>query len=114
MELTMKTARTLFCTTLLFVLAGCPGMKDLLLQYGFAEAQPASTLFAPGTIVSVRSANPFIADIVCTQEQALGPGLRTIGSPAPDGLLTHVGKGDIPLDANYMQEIHAHVEFQII
>jgi hypothetical protein len=106
--------RILACSGLLFTLSACPGMGDLLKQYGFAEAQPASTLFSPGTIVWVHGTNPFVAGVVCSQREAFQAGLETIETPAPTGFLGHTTQADIPLDVNYQDQIKADARFQVI
>jgi len=99
---------------LLLTLTACPGIGQLLRMYGYTELRPPSTFFAPGTMVWVKSSNPFTAGIICTQGTSLGPNFVPMQSPTADAQLTKMSSGSFELDAQYMDIVKGDVAFAAI
>lgn len=76
----MSTARSLAPKFALFALlsAGCgpAPLAGVIHKMQYSELVPASTLTPPGTIVLMRPNG--VLEIVCTQEQSLGPNAATL------------------------------------
>lgn len=110
----MKALRSVVSLAFCLTLTACPGMADLLAQYGFAEALPPSTIFAPGAIVAVRSTRPFTATVVCSQTESLGNAFVPMETAAPDGLLQYTNGAEIPLSVKLQDQIRTDVRFKAI
>ena len=72
--------RTLTATFAMGFCGTCDQLSRFIQSFGYTEMRPPSTLLAPGTMVRVKSAYPFEADIICTAEESLGPDLQLIRS----------------------------------
>jgi hypothetical protein len=95
-------------------MTACPGIGDMLRLYGYTEIKPPSTLFAPGTMVWVKKANPFEAGIVCTVSKSLGADFVPLQSPTQDGRLTKATDTAVDLEAKYMDIVKGDVRFEAI
>ena len=95
-------------------LSACPGLGDMLRQYGYTELRPPSRLLAPGTMVWVKNTKPFAAGIICTQRSSLGADFKPIESTTADEQLVKEVNAQFQLGAEYMDIIRADGKFQDI
>lgn len=95
-------------------LTACPGIGALLRGYGYTEVRPPSTLLAPGTMVWVRSSDPFTAGIICTQKASLGPNFVPMASATATSDLSKSSTKEFNVDAAYMEILKADAQFSDI
>lgn len=86
-------------------------MGQMLRLYGYTEVRPPSRLFAPGTMVWVKSSQPFSAGVICTQQMSLGQRFRPITSPTASGEMSRATDKDFSLDADYLNVLRADLRF---
>ena len=109
----MKGAR-LFLLGLAASCISCPGMGQVLRLYGYHELKTPSTLFAPGTMVWVKSTQPFSAGVICTQDMSLGDTFKPMSSPTASSEMSQAIDKDFSFDADYMKTLKADARFHDI
>jgi hypothetical protein len=99
---------------LLALLVGTPGcrtMGEVMRLYGYTEIRPPSKFFAPGTMVWVRSQQPFSAGIICTDSASLGRRFRPVVSNTAAMELKRATDRSFSLDADYLEMLRADARF---
>ena len=95
-------------------MSACPGQSVLVSTYGYIEIRPPSTLFAPGATIIVLHRKPLEAAFVCGPKGSLGAGLVVQKSRTMGQALSKLKGTSIELEANYMEAIRGHGQFEHI
>ena len=92
----------------------CRSVGEMLRKYGYTEVRPASLLFAPGTLLYVRTAKPFEAGQVCAAEQALGRGFKPRESKTMNIEISKVSKKSLTLQVAVANVVDANSDLHDI
>jgi hypothetical protein len=99
----------------MILLASCTTDKKvnpLLEDYGYTEVRPPSTLWPPGTIVTIARHAPLVLHPVCAPEDFLGSQLPVKVSISTDNELARKATGTFSLDANYLNRLKASGKYE--
>lgn len=110
----LKRARRLALVAVASLQLSCPGMGQMLRLYGYTEVRPPSKLFAPGTMVWIKSNRPFSAGVICTQEMSMGRKFRPLTSPTASADLSQATQKEFALDGDYLDVLRADARFNDI
>ncbi|MBL8666793.1 MAG: hypothetical protein JNM48_04960 [Rhodospirillales bacterium] len=80
-------------------------MADL----GYTEVRPPSKLVAPGTILAIKSENPLLVEIVCTQTDAIGGAITVLESDTQNSTDAKALTGEFAINAKYLDKVNANV-----
>ena len=104
----------LFCV-LAFLSSGCnETIGKVISKHGFTELRPPSDLLPPGTIITVREADPLTAEIVCVQEASLGPDLPLRASERVEREVASHTTTNFKITAEWLTRIQANAKYSSI
>src|SRR5262249_50784443 len=91
-----------------------PPLRKVLWDYGrFYEIRPASTLLAPGSVMSASSYAPLTADLICDHTLSLGP-VVPLQSATPTAQLSQELKRAFKIEADYLKKLQSTARYSSV